>query len=97
MDYYLLACMLSNYRKLFIESEHSKGTPVSRILEVLETDIDSYIEYFNREGLREEAERSANQRRDELADDRKELASSKRDFNEAKVALKRRLEAALAK
>jgi hypothetical protein len=97
MDYHLLACMLSNYRRLFIESERSKGTPVSRIIEVLERDIDSYIEYFNRENLREEAERSANQRRDELEDAREALANSKRDFNEAKVALKRKLEAALAK
>lgn len=97
MDYHLLACMLSNYRRLFIESERSKGTPVSRILEVLETDIDSHIEYFNRKHLREEAVHSANQLRDELADARKELANSKRDFNEAKIALKRKLEAALAK
>jgi hypothetical protein len=83
MDYHLLACMLSNYRKLFIDSERSKGTPVSRILEVLERDIDSHIEYFNREHLREIAETDAEYARDELEDTRAEL--------------KRKLEAALAK
>ena len=73
MDYHLLYCMLKAYRSMYIEQELKAGTSAERILHIVERDIDSHIDYFNREHLREIAERDALIERDELADTRAEL------------------------
>ena len=83
MDYHLLYCMLKAYRSMYIEKEMEAGTPIRYILNVVERDIDSHIEYFSRQYRQEEAERDVANERDELAN--------------ARAELKRKLEAALAK
>ena len=83
MDYHLLYCMLKAYRSMYIEQELKEGTSAERILHIVERDIDSHIDYFNREHLREIAEDDAEYARDEIED--------------TKAELKRKLEAALAK
>ena len=83
MDYHLLYCMLSNYRRLYIEKEMKEGTPSKYILSVVERDIDSHIEYFSRKYREEEVEIN--------------LANERYEMEETRTALKRKLEAALAK
>jgi RIO-like serine/threonine protein kinase len=83
MDYHLLFCMLSNYRKLYIEQEMKEGTPAKYILSVVERDIDSHIEYFSRMYREEEMEIN--------------LANERQEMEETRAELKRKLEAAIAK
>ena len=81
MDYHLLFCMLSNYRELYIEAEMKKGTSIRSISHVVRTDIDPFIAHFNEEFEKEDVERAADERRQELV----------------KAKLKAKLEAAIAK